>query len=160
VRAQLEAFAAELAATRIGPDDLDELRKTSKTFRKAIERWTSGKVSAEVAGRSWQEANTVYHQIIQRASGNDVLIAAIHDLHRTFPRNLTWAALRDNPRLLATNVTEHDQVLDALERGDAAAARDAMRAHIGETGDLVAAWFERQWFSSTAAGPAANRQAR
>jgi DNA-binding GntR family transcriptional regulator len=78
----------------------------------------------------------------------------IKDLHRSFPRNLTWATLRENPRLLAENAAEHRGVLEAIERGDAAEARRAMTEHVRRAGELVATCFERQASLATPSLPA------
>jgi DNA-binding GntR family transcriptional regulator len=81
---------------------------------------------------------------VQDAAGNERLRLTIADLHRSFPRNLTWAALRENPRLLRKNVVEHRRVLEAIERSDPQAARRAMVRHVQRAGAIVTDWFERQ----------------
>ena len=47
---------------------------------------------------------------MQEAGANDRLRLAIADLHRTFPRNLTWSALRENVRLLQENIEQHQRI--------------------------------------------------
>ncbi|HEY2715373.1 MAG TPA: GntR family transcriptional regulator [Solirubrobacterales bacterium] len=144
VRAQLEGLAAELAAERIRPDQLERLRAAAALFSESVEEAPPS--NPQRAGRElpWQRANTMLHEIVQEAAGNERLSAAITDLHRSFPRNLTWAALCENPRLLKENVAEHERVVEAIERNDPRAARRAMVRHVKRAGAIVSDWFERQ----------------
>jgi DNA-binding GntR family transcriptional regulator len=147
VRAELEGLAAELAASRIRPEQLDQLRAAAALFSKSIEdfaRSSAGKLGGAQGEQPWQRANTMLHEIVQDAAGNERLSAVITDLHRSFPRNLTWAALCENPRLLTENVAEHQLVVDAIERNDPEAARLAMVRHVRRAGAIVTDWFERQ----------------
>jgi DNA-binding GntR family transcriptional regulator len=66
----------------------------------------------------------------------------IADLHRSFPRDLTWAALSQSSSLLAENVEQHELILDAIERRDPAEARQRMIEHIRSAGELVTLHFE------------------
>ncbi len=47
------------------------------------------------------------------------------------------------------NIDDHAEILRALERRDAAAARKAMRAHIQDSGRFVIAWLENQVAGAT-----------
>jgi DNA-binding GntR family transcriptional regulator len=82
--------------------------------------------------------------VIQEASGNRRLVAIVQDLHRSFPRGLTWAALHDSSTLLRQNVEEHHGILESIEAHDAAAARARVKAHVRHAGELVAHHFERR----------------
>ena len=42
------------------------------------------------------------------------------------------------------NIGSHEEILTALERRDAQAARKSMQGHIHESGQLVIAWLENQ----------------
>jgi DNA-binding GntR family transcriptional regulator len=148
VRAELEGLAAELATPLLTDDDLAKLHEAQALFRHSIEsEIESRRMGREAAPWSseseWERANNLFHQVIQEASGNRVLLGSIAHLHRSFPRHLTWAALSRNSHLLATNVDEHNRILDALERRDAAAARLEMAAHVHSAGELVAVLLER-----------------
>ena len=76
--------------------------------------------------------------MIQDASGNRYLVASIAFVHQTFPRDLTWSALSQNSHLLEENIEQHHRVLEALERRDAVAAREAMHEHVLAAGEIVA----------------------
>ncbi len=147
VRAELEGLAAELAATRIGDAQLEELHEAQRLFGSAIAALVAGRVGeagSDNANGDWTRANDVFHRVIQEAAGNERLTQIVQDVHRAFPRGLTWSALRRSSRLLEQNVEEHHAVLDAIERRDGPAARAAMVAHVRHAGDLIAHHFERQ----------------
>jgi len=134
VRAELEAMAAALAATWITDEHLTQLREAEELFRRAIEDSQPG---------TWARANDQFHEAVQAAAGNERLRRTIRDLHKAFPRRLTWGALQADSRLLTENVDQHHAVFEAIERRDPDAARDAMRRHILRAGELVARWVER-----------------
>jgi DNA-binding GntR family transcriptional regulator len=147
VRAELEGFAAELAATRIDDAQLQELHAAQRLFGSSIAKLVAGRVAddgADNANGEWTRANDLFHGVIQEAAGNERLARIVQDLHRAFPRGLTWSALRRSSRLLEQNVEEHHSVLDAIERRDAAAARRTMVAHVRHAGELIAHHFERE----------------
>ena len=148
VRGELEGLAAELATPLLTDDDLARLREAQELFRASIEseleaRRTGRPPAPWTAESDWERANNLFHKVIQEASGNRQLLAAIADLHRSFPRHLTWSALSRSSHLLSGNVEEHARILEAVEARDAAAARAAMAAHVRSAGELVAVLLER-----------------
>jgi len=153
VRAELEALAAEVAALRIRPEQLERLHRAQAQFRDGLRRLTrrarNGRpklTEEEVA--SWGRANDEFHQVIQEAAGNEVLAATLTHLHRSFPRDLSRLVLGENTNLLAGNVAEHEAVLEAIERGDAEAARALMHLHVLRAGALVTHRFEQREVAS------------
>jgi DNA-binding GntR family transcriptional regulator len=157
VRADLEGLAAELATTWIREDQLERLRTAEELFRRSVEELATRRPSRSGAAlksgdEPWVRANTLFHEVVQEAASNERLRTTISDLHRSFPRNLTWAALRENPRLLPENVAEHRRILEAIETGDASEARQAMTEHVRRAGELVTTWFEREAYLATS-GP-------
>ena len=149
VRAELEGLAAELAAAWITQRQLDELKETETLFAEAIAAvQRPGGVDADasaVAQESWRTANDQFHDVIHAAAGNRRLHVAIQDLHRSFPRRLTWATLSEDPRLLEENSAEHRAIREALDRRAGDEARRLMIAHVCRAGELVARWFEHQY---------------
>jgi DNA-binding GntR family transcriptional regulator len=135
VRAELEGMAASLAATWITDEHLTQLREAEELFRRAIEDSQPG---------TWARANDQFHEAVQAAAGNERLRRTIRDLHKAFPRRLTWGALQADSRLLAENVDQHHAVLEAIERRDPDAAREAMRRHVLRAGELIVRWVERR----------------
>jgi DNA-binding GntR family transcriptional regulator len=147
VRAELEGLAAELATTRIQDGQLQELHAAQRLFGRSIARLVARGVDGgggEDANGEWTRANDLFHSVIQDAAGNERLARIVRELHRSFPRGLTWAALRRSSRLLEQNVEEHHAILEAIERHDAEEARRSMIAHVRHAGDLIAHHFERE----------------
>lgn len=146
VRAELEGLAAELAATRINDAQLRELRDAERHFRRSIARLVEGgldRTEADANGE-WTRANDLFHRVIQEAASNQRLTDIVQDLHRAFPRGLTWAALSGNSALLGQNVEEHQLILAAIEQRDPPEARRRMVAHVRHAGELIARHFERR----------------
>jgi DNA-binding GntR family transcriptional regulator len=146
VRAELEGLAAELAATQIRDSQLRQLRDAEELFRRSITKLVRGRGNGGRASPDgeWTRANDVFHRVIQEASGNRRLIAIVQDLHQSFPRWLTWAALHDSSTLLRQNIAEHHDILESIEARDPSAARARMSAHVHHAGELVAHHFERR----------------
>jgi DNA-binding GntR family transcriptional regulator len=146
VRAELEGLAAELAAERISDRDLRRLQEAQRLFQDAVETLIARRARRREPWKDeslWVQANDLFHQAILDASANARLADTIADLHRSFPRNLTWAALSRSSRLLEENVEQHQAVLDAIERRDPAEARRSMVEHVRSAGELVTLHFEQ-----------------
>jgi DNA-binding GntR family transcriptional regulator len=145
VRGELEGLAAELAATRIRDLQLGELKRAEALFGEAVARLVDRRErTTPPADGVWTEANDLFHRVIQEAGGNDRLIAIVQDLHRSFPRGLTWSALSGSSALLQQNVEEHAGIREAIEQHDPEEARQRMIAHITHAGELIAEHFERR----------------
>ena len=114
VRAELEGFAAELAAEWITDPQVARLRDAVDRGRDAVEQHRDGPDAHDAAGRIWAEANDAFHETVQEAAANTRLVQSIHDVHRSFPRDLTWTALAEDARLLDANIAQHVAVLEAL----------------------------------------------
>jgi DNA-binding GntR family transcriptional regulator len=149
VRAELEGLAAELAAERIQQAQVDGLHEAQSEFRETLARMM--RVRSDGAGvvpdeeiERWRHANDRFHQLIQDAAANDVLVATLVHLHRSFPRDLTRIVLGESATLLAENVHEHEGILDAIEHRNAAAARKRMIKHVRHAGALVTLRFEQR----------------
>jgi DNA-binding GntR family transcriptional regulator len=146
IRAELEGLAAELAAERISDRDLRRLQEAQQLFQDAVETLIARRARRREPWKDeslWVKANDLFHQAILDASANARLADTIADLHRSFPRNLTWAALSRSSRLLEENVEQHQAVLEAIERRDPAGARRSMVEHVRSAGELVTLHFEQ-----------------
>ncbi len=146
VRAELEGLAAELAAGLISDRDLRRLREAEELFRRSVTSLVERRRRAEANwgdASSWVRANDLFHQAIQDAAANRRLAATIADLHRSFPRDLTWAALEESSHLLEENISQHAAILAAIEQRDGVEARRRMVEHVLSAGELVARHFER-----------------
>jgi DNA-binding GntR family transcriptional regulator len=145
VRAELEGLAAELAAGRISDRDLLRLREAQELFREAVRTLIERRARKRAPWKDesvWVRANDLFHQAILDASANRRLNETIADLHRSFPRNLTWTALSQSSPLLEENVEQHERILEAIEQRDPAEARLRMIEHVRSAGELVTRHFE------------------
>ena len=151
VRAELEGLAAALAAARIRDEELRRLRDAQELFRHSVasllawrQRRAPDEPPREEAHDEWMAANDSFHLAVQEAAGNRRLRATLADLHRSFPRDLTWIVLAENARLLEENVAQHEAILAAIERHDPVDSRRLMEEHILTAGVLVTRRFEEQ----------------
>jgi DNA-binding GntR family transcriptional regulator len=147
VRAELEGFAAEHAVAHIDDAQLDQLREAERLFRHSLEEVIEDRrrgVERHWSTESeWERANTLFHGAIQQAAGNGELLTAIAQLHRRFPRDLTWSALSRSTFLLEENIEQHRRILAAIELRDAAEARRTMTDHVRAAGELIARQLEQ-----------------
>jgi len=148
VRAELEGLAAELAAMRILDEQLARLHEAQRLFRRSIETLISRRRRGRNQPRwdddsDWVRGNDLFHQVIQEAAANAQLLRTVADLHRIFPRALTWSALSESSPLLEENVRQHDGILEAIEARDPGESRRRMVEHVRSAGELIAHRFER-----------------
>jgi DNA-binding GntR family transcriptional regulator len=148
VRAELEGFAAELAAERIQAQQLARLHEAARLFRLSIDELhahrRAGGDGVPDAIQDWTHANDVFHLAVLDAAGNERLRRTLADLHRTIPRDLTSIVLGENSRLLEENIEQHSAILAAIEQLDPVAARRAMVEHVLSAGALVTLRFEQR----------------
>lgn len=149
VRAELEGLAASLAASRIRDAELHRLRRAQELFRQSVasllawrERRPPEEPPQAEAHAEWNSANDSFHLAIQEAAGNQRLRTTLADLHRSFPRDLTWIVLAENAGLLEANIAQHEAILAAIQRHDADGSRALMVEHVLTAGELVTRRFE------------------
>lgn len=120
-RALIEGHGAKLAATRITPDQLEELAQVAARMESLARRGSS-------AADDLTTLNGVFHRAVARASGSsqlEGLVRGIIDVplvYRTFQRYTA-------ERLLASSF-HHIELVHALRAHDAAWAEAVMRGHI------------------------------
>lgn len=144
VRAELEGFAAELAAERINDEQLERLYAAWRGFKEALADvfdHPTQEGDAQAAAR-WGDANDEFHNVIVEASGNRQLIDTIADIHRRYPKNTSYVAFAGNSRLLDRNLDEHHEITDAIARNDGTSARRLMTAHLRASSAATARWAE------------------
>ena len=132
VRAELEGYACELAAGKMKPEAIANLRKLQAAVAEQIELLEADAVdtSEEAAFNSRvTRANERFHAAIYRAAGNERLVAII-GLQNYFPKDYVWRATRHRPEGHQLGVENHERIVSALEAGDGTAARAAMEEHI------------------------------
>ena len=128
-RAALELFAAEHAATAATPDHLARLRVA---LAATLEPEKDGVLLDK---RAYLLANEAFHELIADLAGN----AVISELYRRLNvhRLMQRAYLSQPVWSSGDSAAEHEEIVAALEAGDVARARAAVRAN-AETGKRLA----------------------
>ena len=121
-----EAYVARLAAERIGEEDMLDLRLISARIG-AIRR--TGKSAAE-RGRLYRMLNRKLHNAIGNATGS----VAISEVAETLRDRADFFIASEHYAIFAGRLenayAEHEDILDAIEKGDGDAAANAMAVHI------------------------------
>jgi DNA-binding GntR family transcriptional regulator len=120
MRAALEGLALHHALPRLAAADIDAARQALG----------EGEASAEIA--VWEAANRRFHLAITAPCGMPRLMSAIGNLHQSDARFLfaTWKDLDWQPRSDA----EHHAILEAIQGGKRARARQLLESHVREAG--------------------------
>jgi DNA-binding FadR family transcriptional regulator len=123
VRRVLESESVALAATRVTDEDLAELDRVLGVVDTILESEPDMDLEAFI------HADTEFHRLIARASGNRPLAAIIDTLvGRTFRARL-WRAISHRGSVRETQA-EHRAILDELLRRDPERARIRMATHL------------------------------
>lgn len=133
MRHLLEGEAAAVAAKRINPAELNDLRELQEKFRVA-------------AGRDPYEAaylNRQFHFGLVAASRLHLVYATVENLWTLMGPLLRTFHMTVPKRDLTSRNHKHYDVLRALETGDGAAAKAAIQADI-KWGNLLVEWLENQ----------------
>jgi GntR family transcriptional regulator, transcriptional repressor for pyruvate dehydrogenase complex len=123
LRISIETESAGLAASRCDPERLATMRRALGDFESNVEK-VAGTVSPDFR----------FHLEIAHATGNRYFVEIMEHLGlRMIPRTRITAtsipAEQYADYLMRVN-REHEQIADAIERGDADSARTAMRLHL------------------------------
>lgn len=117
VRRLLEPGVAALAAGRIGPERLAELRELTSALD------ADSDVGDLVAN------DLRFHRCIAESTGNDVVCSLLDGISGATQRARVWRGVTERGAVART-LAEHAAIVEALENGDAEAARAWMTAHI------------------------------
>ncbi|WP_051792132.1 GntR family transcriptional regulator [Amycolatopsis jejuensis] len=132
LRAELEGFAADLAARSRAPEMLAALEKAHEALRQVVplaEGTLADPDDTETTERL-RRFNDMFHRVIHDAGGNQRLGSMIQELHRYFPKDTVRLAIRSPETLRSLYIDEHAAILGEITRGRPGAARDSMREHI------------------------------
>jgi DNA-binding GntR family transcriptional regulator len=124
LRLILEPLAARRAASRISNKELDELDRLCSTAYKPGDRTSENQFLI---------TNRAFHGIIARASGNERLASFVGLLHDEAARILSLCISRRS----SDWDTAHREIVDALRRGDGAAAEEIQRRELEKSRDAV-----------------------
>lgn len=131
----LEAFAARLACTRLSPAELVRLRDLHERMKRL-----AGARSKDV--RAILQLNAEFHLTLSEASGNEKLAGYIRALRAQALRyNYIYLSVLSH---LAPSMKEHERILAALEKRDAALVERLVRAHGDAAGKALCAYIDRQ----------------
>jgi DNA-binding GntR family transcriptional regulator len=107
----LHGLAAELAAPKVTKNDLKALVTANERLAKAV---------ADGDPIAAREADNAFHRVILDRAGNRYLSNAVDPLQHQARRLDSLYFLRLD---LGVSIGEHEQIIEALREGDAAAAR-------------------------------------
>jgi DNA-binding GntR family transcriptional regulator len=120
VLATLSGKAAEWATQRVTPEQLAELHSFAEAIR----------------GDDVVAANARFHRALNRASGSPRLLTYIRQAVRVVPASYFELFPEQEQR----SREEHAELLGAMERRDAAAARSIAEAHVLDAGAALGDW--------------------
>ncbi|WP_237477641.1 GntR family transcriptional regulator [Lichenibacterium dinghuense] len=121
VMRELEALCARLAAAAMTPEDRASLRAQHDASAALV----SGDRPADYAA-----SNDEFHDLLYDASRNAFLAEVTRQVRlRLSPFRRVQI---EGPGRMAHSFEEHERIVAAIERGDAAAAEAEMRTHLGE----------------------------
>ena len=119
VMSELEGMCARLAARRMSEQQLAELKIANLGCKRAIETSDSDLYYSE---------NVAFHECIYEACGNSYLANETRRLRRRL-QSYRRLQLRVRGRM-SQSLKEHDQIIEAIEAGDAGKADQVSREHV------------------------------
>ncbi len=121
VRRAMEAEAAALAAERATPGDVQLMRQALQSIDDAVAKGGDG-VDEDLA----------FHRSIAESTGNQVMVATVRYLGEVLRSGIRVTRANEARRrdFIEAVRSEHHAIVDAIEVGDAVAARAAARRHM------------------------------
>lgn len=114
MRGLLEPVAAERAATRITPEQLRELEGLQPPRSDSLDL-------------QFDRYSERFHRLVGEASGSRRLGETIDSVYRDVRRLQSAGLSRSVPKKI---IAEHQEIIEALRRGDPDGAREAMSHHV------------------------------
>ena len=125
-RLLLEGEATERGAHRLSANDKDQLRALLETMAHAL---------AAKDAKAYLDANEAFHLVLYRAAGSPLLLSLIETVWlKVGP--LSNQLFDDNAALGVLN-DAHEDLMDALDAGDAAGARRALERDLFVAGQFL-----------------------
>ncbi len=125
VLATLSGKAAEWAAARIRPEELDELRRLAEALPTA----------EDVVESNWR-----FHRALNRAARSPRLLTFLRQALRAVPTNFFEVFPEQEQR----SVAEHAALLAALASGDGREARFIAEDHVLHAGEALGQWLQER----------------
>jgi DNA-binding GntR family transcriptional regulator len=145
VRAVLEGFAAQAAASRAEREQLAVLATSVDEFN-AIASLANDVTTEEEwreLGRRWAAANEQFHSAILDAADNSQLKKSIELLRSRVPHNTTFSAMGGNRHQIAANAADHLAIFEAIRDGNGEAARELVSNQLLTASELIVRHVER-----------------
>jgi DNA-binding GntR family transcriptional regulator len=140
IRAELESLATEVAATRFGPTELEDLEAAEDRFAELTDRVRAATRDDErrraLVGE-WVRANHAFHDVIYRAAAMPLVERVAKTMR--FSGSAVWNPpdARELDELYRANETQHRAIIAALRAGSPAGARSLAREHVLSSGALL-----------------------
>jgi DNA-binding FadR family transcriptional regulator len=128
----IEIEAAGLAASRAEKGDVARMTEAYDAMEEAAEAATRGAAGE----RRFHEADVSFHRAVFQGTKNSTLVALASSIHGAM-LEARYPLARPQLRAART-LPEHKRILDAIGKGDAAAARRAMKKHLDSVGEFLA----------------------
>lgn len=127
VMAELESMCARLASRRISGPEMATLREAHAACEEAKKNGDPDR---------YYHLNRYFHEAIYRGSHNAFLTEQALNLHRRLaPYRRLQLRVRGR---MDKSLDEHEQIVNAIERGDEAEAANIVRSHVVVQGDRFA----------------------
>lgn len=119
VRVTLEELAVKLAIQNMEESDIDLLKRTARNFESAV-------IARDIV--DIVEADVMFHDVIYNKTNNGRLIQIINNLREQMYRyRLEYVK---DARTHSILISEHQDIITALEKRDVSQAQNAVRQHI------------------------------
>jgi DNA-binding GntR family transcriptional regulator len=129
-RELIEGELTALAVPRLSASEINELRGLTKAY----DDLSGGRIGI---AREAAELNHAFHFLIYRAAGSVTLIPIVESLWMQSGPYIRAAAVVFDAQKGTAATNHHHALIAAIEAGDAAAARKALRADIGRAFGLL-----------------------
>lgn len=126
VRQDMEGLAAYLASSRMTPEQMKALEKTSAAYNKAVKE---GNMAEMI------EYDTAFHNLIVESCNNNILRMMINQLQELVLR--FRYVYYDNFKRAEKMPDEHQIIMEAIREGRADEAREAADVHIERLKEMV-----------------------
>lgn len=148
VRAELEGFAASLAARHGSTDALSRLDAAQASLSSAIDelRHTGAAAAPASLNDRITLGNSQFHLVVREMAGNQRLGDVVRSLEDAFPKDYVWRSLSSEAEMLALNVDEHVAIRDAIAERRPDAARALMQEHVMHAWELLSGYLRSLGF--------------
>ena len=134
IQAALEGMAASLAVRKVRNGQIKELRNIHERLRAAIREDPT----------AWQRLNVLFHHFFLEKCGNRRLQSLIKNHRDQFARY--WRMILSIPGQRERNTRDHENILQALEKGDPLKVRLAMEDHIQQAAKNLTTFLQKHSF--------------